>query len=529
MSTASLSSSSLSSLPANNASSVLSSSSSQLSSQAAYVTATVSSIATTTQLQSNLTQDSSKTASVTGQILAKATGGAAAGGGIGSFFGPIGSLAGAATGFTFGAASGVYSAVFGKQENKAEYKAGQTVSPTAAAQMQSERKQQWEKAYSKIKEKRECYRRLKEESFRLEQLLANPSASEEELNKIKEELRKIQEELVKADQALFEAKEDSKQLRSQLEGYKDKLAKLEEEKKGLLDRLTQISHFEEHLQNEMWIPLFAAVDNEDTDLISTILNQGYDINSLASGITVLHRAIETGSEEVIKLLLKNKADPNKKSNTYETPFHRAILKTRHLDISIIQLLIKEGAKVTIPMNNATMSLHFIKETILAIEVEYRAEEKKEVGAFSLNEHNLKLKEINQNLQKHKQIETMLIEANKKQDIEKVLDKINKSIKKKVAKLEIKYRTPINLLSNDPGKLENSLNIFSIYLGVMKIDRDEIIEILDSYKDFSSHPPVKNERERLIKEIDSFFSFWKQRLSEADAESRKLQSPINHPI
>jgi len=73
------------------------------------------------------------------------------------------------------------------------------------------------------------------------------------------------------------------------------------------------------------------------------------------GITPLHTAAYHGHTEIVKLLLKRKADINAKDKDGETPLIAA-LTSGHTEIG--ELLINKGAGVNIKTKNGRPTIHF---------------------------------------------------------------------------------------------------------------------------------------------------------------------------
>ncbi|GAB6020803.1 Ankyrin repeat domain-containing protein 39 [Chamberlinius hualienensis] len=88
--------------------------------------------------------------------------------------------------------------------------------------------------------------------------------------------------------------------------------------------------------------IWAAALEDDTAKISSHLEKGTDVNQPDTyGYTALHYAARNGNLEAVKLLLLNKADPNRKTRSGEgTPLQRAAYQG-HVDIA--KLLIQHGA------------------------------------------------------------------------------------------------------------------------------------------------------------------------------------------
>ncbi len=397
----------------------------------------------------------------------------------------------------------------------------QTTEQRAITHAQSERMQQWEAALSLLKNKRREHRKLEEDCCDLEQKLLETPKDTEKYIEIHEECKAAKRKLEESNQALSEAVENSRQLTSQLNASKKNLEVLEDEKKRLLARLEEINHHQEYIRHDLWVPLYAAVDNEDEKIIRRVLDQGYKINSLADGITVLHRAVDAGSQNIIKLLLEKNANPNTKGNfRSETPFHRAV---RSLDLSIIELLIQAGADVTIPMEvneRRIKAWEFVKELeMIPLEVKIDAMGQRETTNNGLSDQDREERAKNiEKLQKCKKICSLLKETNRQQDIDETLKRAKKLIDKKQLDLEIMYGTAIDTQLRRPEILasQNS-DIFSAYIENMGNEHKDTKSILDSIQ------LLPQKKKELEKNIEEFFKHWRLKLKEADEIAKNKYS------
>ncbi|HML19235.1 MAG TPA: ankyrin repeat domain-containing protein [Candidatus Dependentiae bacterium] len=62
----------------------------------------------------------------------------------------------------------------------------------------------------------------------------------------------------------------------------------------------------------------------------------------SNGQTALHRAVITGQGVIVKILLSNGADCNKKDTLKRTPLHHAVISR---NIEIVELLLLRGASI----------------------------------------------------------------------------------------------------------------------------------------------------------------------------------------
>ncbi len=90
--------------------------------------------------------------------------------------------------------------------------------------------------------------------------------------------------------------------------------------------------------------------------VRSLIEDGSNINTKekAGGRTPLHRAVEGGHKEVIKLLLENEADINIKNNSGETPLKNAV-KLGYREIA--ELLISSSADINVFDKNGKSLLH----------------------------------------------------------------------------------------------------------------------------------------------------------------------------
>ena len=92
-------------------------------------------------------------------------------------------------------------------------------------------------------------------------------------------------------------------------------------------------------------PLFAAIWNENFQMVRILLNNGARVNVNAPFYgygTPLHCAIGRGNPEIVRMLLKHGAEPDSISPHDETPLHSAISRGNP---EIVRMLLKYGAKI----------------------------------------------------------------------------------------------------------------------------------------------------------------------------------------
>jgi len=110
--------------------------------------------------------------------------------------------------------------------------------------------------------------------------------------------------------------------------------------------------------------LLAAVEQGDLKKAEELLAKGADANSVDAGNTpLLTNAVCADSPEMVELLLKHGADPNKpKKETNLLPIVNAIMM-RKCNEKILDLLLKHGADINVKMwypGGHNMITHFLK-------------------------------------------------------------------------------------------------------------------------------------------------------------------------
>lgn len=108
--------------------------------------------------------------------------------------------------------------------------------------------------------------------------------------------------------------------------------------------LEKFSFFSEAFEIEEMTPLMEAASENDTDAISTLLDEGADVNEVDSeGSSALHWAVYSGQLDAAALLLESGADPNTVDAYGSTPLIDA---TYNDDVELVKLLLQYGADAT---------------------------------------------------------------------------------------------------------------------------------------------------------------------------------------
>lgn len=105
--------------------------------------------------------------------------------------------------------------------------------------------------------------------------------------------------------------------------------------------LEKFNVFSEAFEIEGMTPLMEAASENDTDAISTLLDEGADVNEVDSeGSTALHWAVYSGYYDAAALLLENGADTNTVDIYEATPLISAVFAE---DVEMVKLLLEYGA------------------------------------------------------------------------------------------------------------------------------------------------------------------------------------------
>ncbi|MFC0474000.1 M48 family metallopeptidase [Robertmurraya beringensis] len=100
-------------------------------------------------------------------------------------------------------------------------------------------------------------------------------------------------------------------------------------------------NFSEAFEIEGMTPLMEAASENDTEAISTLLDEGADINEADSeGSTALHWAVYSGYYDAAAILLENGADANTVDIYDATPLISAVFAE---DVEMVKLLLEYGA------------------------------------------------------------------------------------------------------------------------------------------------------------------------------------------
>ncbi len=90
------------------------------------------------------------------------------------------------------------------------------------------------------------------------------------------------------------------------------------------------------------VTLVTLIEHNCVDALSTVLSSKYDVNFLIRGYSPLHFAIKEQNFEIVKLLIKHKANLEFKNNYKETALNFAV---RAGNLDIIKYLLEQGANI----------------------------------------------------------------------------------------------------------------------------------------------------------------------------------------
>lgn len=442
----------------------------------------------------------------------------------------------------------------------------QTTKVEDGTEHQVERQKQWKEALSAIKAKREEYHKQDKECRDKRQKLNETPTTAEGYHEIEEDYKKAQRKLEEAKQALSDAEENSRRLASELNalrtetvGYKAELEKLSQEKKKLQDKLAEINRREKDLKIEREIntgaPLFGAIMRKDKASLEEILNEGHDVNSFTdkNGRTLLCRAVEGESIDIVKLLLERGASPDKKDDSNETPLHRAVklqnnsysitellisfgayvdmrmkngistvlhLAVAILDPKLIRLLVEAGADVNIPMKDGKTTVAYLEGIMAPLKKKIIDKEKEYGSGVLVGQAEEEVKAMKKALASYEDMSTLLKKAANEKDPNIGYTKAERLIEIRLGALVAKYGTAIYIQSKRPEILEEQgiANIILSTLDNLDSDYQQIKKILDPN---ISHPipllPI--DRETFEQKIEGFFEFWRSELKKADDQAK----------
>ena len=121
----------------------------------------------------------------------------------------------------------------------------------------------------------------------------------------------------------------------------------------------------EHTYNEASLPsrrkpLLMAIQDDNSQLITTLINGGADVNAKNSdGETPLFAAVWQDKPEIVTLLIKKGADVNAKNIDDETPLLVAVRNINNPEI--VSALVSAGARVNINTDGTPTLLHYAVE------------------------------------------------------------------------------------------------------------------------------------------------------------------------
>lgn len=106
--------------------------------------------------------------------------------------------------------------------------------------------------------------------------------------------------------------------------------------------------------------LSVAVYNKDTDMLRLLLQHGFTVNlPNFQNSSPLCEAVHHGSENIVMLLLDHGADIEFIPPRSLPPLHLAVLVTFHINVKLVELLVRKGADVNLQDENGNTALHHI--------------------------------------------------------------------------------------------------------------------------------------------------------------------------
>lgn len=124
----------------------------------------------------------------------------------------------------------------------------------------------------------------------------------------------------------------------------DSYGKIEEEDDATVELTDKMMDELKELGNKT--PIHIAVNSGSMDIVKLLINAGANVNQHDLGqCTPLHWACVKGDLKMAELLLQSGANPNAQDLAYSTPLHEAVRKNH---LSMTRLLLKYDAKFDVP-------------------------------------------------------------------------------------------------------------------------------------------------------------------------------------
>jgi ankyrin repeat protein len=133
-------------------------------------------------------------------------------------------------------------------------------------------------------------------------------------------------------------------------------------------------------------PLWCACVSGHTEIVTMLLKAGADPDKQANdGWTPLHVACWKGHTEIVTMLLKAGADPNKQDNDRKTPLHVACVNRR---TEIVRMLLKAGADIELETDDGKTAITIAGkngylEIVMMIEEHQKKRKMAEVRAIAM--------------------------------------------------------------------------------------------------------------------------------------------------
>lgn len=369
----------------------------------------------------------------------------------------------------------------------------------------AKKKEEWKAALKLTKDRRARYHELNKQCRTLRGKLTDSTSTKEEYSKNEQSYITALKELDEARKALMDAEKNTQNLVRELESCQGELKNVLIVKKRLENQLTEVTRQAEHLrltrENELGIAIFSAVDDNNKEQVEKILDEGYSVNSLSNGATLLHHAVEAGSEEIIALLLERNVKLNRKNHNNETPLHRAV---KLFNKSIVETLINAGADTTIPTENGTV-VELMQERVSKIKREVENKTKALGQGLVMRDVEQEINAKNRVLKQATEILSLLEQANRNQDPNRGYFRAHDVIEGELAHLRARYERDLKkypdmiphdlqLMDEDERKIKQMLDPISL----TKIDRELYQNKLKTFfsewrKIFESHPAAKSSK------------------------------------